>query len=173
MRSLINEANEAFGNLTSKDQIPAWQEKYKNVVSIQDSIIIPHVLGNFYQTINNLSDKYMVGEMYVKVLPDKLIMIKDGDRSRLSEAMTLEKTPNDDNIVIKPLMNKEEFILRSNGNCPNSNGVNNNRKNDKRRVYLAFLIWENSDGYLRSEEHTSELQSRGHLVCRLLLEKKK
>src|SRR5437870_10830128 len=29
-------------------------------------------------------------------------------------------------------------------------------------------------GYLtRSEEHTSELQSRGHLVCRLLLEKKK
>src|SRR5690625_5766024 len=26
---------------------------------------------------------------------------------------------------------------------------------------------------LRSEEHTSELQSRGHLVCRLLLAKKK
>src|SRR5437870_11251950 len=26
---------------------------------------------------------------------------------------------------------------------------------------------------LRSEEHSSELQSRGHLVCRLLLEKKK
>src|SRR5690625_6994345 len=30
---------------------------------------------------------------------------------------------------------------------------------------------EGSD--FRSEEHTSELQSRGHLVCRLLLEKKK
>src|SRR5256884_3681827 len=32
-----------------------------------------------------------------------------------------------------------------------------------------------ADGYerLRSEEHTSELQSRLHLVCRLLLEKKK
>src|SRR3989442_2508184 len=28
-------------------------------------------------------------------------------------------------------------------------------------------------GDLRSEEHTSELQSRPHLVCRLLLEKKK
>src|SRR5690625_6088089 len=33
---------------------------------------------------------------------------------------------------------------------------------------LALLI-----RYIRSEEHTSELQSRGHLVCRLLLEKKK
>src|SRR2546422_2314529 len=28
-------------------------------------------------------------------------------------------------------------------------------------------------GLVRSEEHTSELQSRLHLVCRLLLEKKK
>src|SRR3989449_7805601 len=30
-----------------------------------------------------------------------------------------------------------------------------------------------AEGELRSEEHTSELQSRLHLVCRLLLEKKK
>src|SRR5258708_28799422 len=29
------------------------------------------------------------------------------------------------------------------------------------------------DGHSRSEEHTSELQSPDHLVCRLLLEKKK
>src|SRR3712207_7558188 len=29
------------------------------------------------------------------------------------------------------------------------------------------------EGLLRSEEHTSELQSRQYLVCRLLLEKKK
>src|SRR5439155_26497341 len=60
----------------------------------------------------------------------------------------------------------------------------------------SFLCWQTQDGklegissessesytavpsnksivQLRSEEHTSELQSRGHLVCRLLLEKKK
>src|SRR5690554_7187219 len=34
-------------------------------------------------------------------------------------------------------------------------------------------VVELNDGSLRSEEHTSELQSRPHLVCRLLLEKKK
>src|SRR5207253_6944166 len=34
--------------------------------------------------------------------------------------------------------------------------------------------WESAVNYTpRSEEHTSELQSRGHLVCRLLLGKKK
>src|SRR2546429_3930326 len=32
---------------------------------------------------------------------------------------------------------------------------------------------DSNDGPDRSEEHTSELQSRLHLVCRLLLEKKK
>src|SRR5690625_5844290 len=35
------------------------------------------------------------------------------------------------------------------------------------------LIVERDEARARSEEHTSELQSRGHLVCRLLLEKKK
>src|SRR2546422_2207584 len=35
------------------------------------------------------------------------------------------------------------------------------------------VIVEPARGDSRSEEHTSELQSRLHLVCRLLLEKKK
>src|SRR5439155_26125071 len=35
------------------------------------------------------------------------------------------------------------------------------------------MRWGSSGAAGRSEEHTSELQSRGHLVCRLLLEKKK
>src|SRR5439155_17541438 len=37
----------------------------------------------------------------------------------------------------------------------------------------GILVTEGVRGEGRSEEHTSELQSRGHLVCRLLLEKKK
>src|SRR6516164_5708194 len=38
-------------------------------------------------------------------------------------------------------------------------------------VALTVAIW--TVGEMRSEEHTSELQSQFHLVCRLLLEKKK
>src|SRR5439155_21212953 len=43
----------------------------------------------------------------------------------------------------------------------------------KRRIFIA--LWRSGRMRMsrRSEEHTSELQSRGHLVCRLLLEKKK
>src|SRR3989449_5548465 len=43
-----------------------------------------------------------------------------------------------------------------------------------RLLYLGTLTAFAAVGTgLRSEEHTSELQSRLHLVCRLLLEKKK
>src|SRR5690625_7040879 len=39
--------------------------------------------------------------------------------------------------------------------------------------FNTTLVTLNDTGVIsRSEEHTSELQSRGHLVCRLLLEKK-
>src|SRR6266478_9520728 len=39
---------------------------------------------------------------------------------------------------------------------------------------VSFLEWlPDSRRILRSEEHTSELQSQSNLVCRLLLEKKK
>src|SRR5258708_9852235 len=37
---------------------------------------------------------------------------------------------------------------------------------------LIVIVSEGNDAF-RSEEHTSELQSPDHLVCRLLLEKKK
>src|SRR5690625_5338069 len=55
------------------------------------------------------------------------------------------------------------------------NSFNDGDANDEEVVLslsedLLNLIEEKRE---RSEEHTSELQSRGHLVCRLLLEKKK
>src|SRR5690625_6527484 len=44
---------------------------------------------------------------------------------------------------------------------------------DMREDCELQLKWDGEEEVLvlRSEEHTSELQSRGHLVCRLLLEK--
>src|SRR5574344_2192400 len=43
----------------------------------------------------------------------------------------------------------------------------------KPKEFEEFLKDKKDQGYNRSEEHTSELQSPDHLVCRLLLEKKK
>src|SRR3712207_6110345 len=40
-------------------------------------------------------------------------------------------------------------------------------------IYLGAVGWPTVPDHVRSEEHTSELQSRQYLVCCLLLEKKK
>src|SRR3712207_8906756 len=50
------------------------------------------------------------------------------------------------------------------------------RSSDGRWVVIAAnhdTLWKRLAALMRSEEHTSELQSRQYLVCRLLLEKKK
>src|SRR5690606_42028469 len=47
------------------------------------------------------------------------------------------------------------------------------RQGSWRRLCGGPVDWSSWCGSLRSEEHTSELQSRENLVCRLLLEKKK
>src|SRR5690348_17725962 len=50
-------------------------------------------------------------------------------------------------------------------------------RGDRRAVRAIAATWRSAAGAVRtghrSEEHTSELQSPVHLVCRLLLEKKK
>src|SRR5690625_3468198 len=61
-----------------------------------------------------------------------------------------------------------EYLERSGGAKVLANRIL--EKTGEKNAPLAMSL----TGYIvsRSEEHTSELQSRGHLVCRLLLEKK-
>src|SRR5690554_7676667 len=68
------------------------------------------------------------------------------------------------------------LFKRSNGNNQIFHYVYPDPKN--RNCHFAGQVpwkpaWMNRPSITRSEEHTSELQSRPHLVCRLLLEKKK
>src|SRR5690625_6892815 len=52
-------------------------------------------------------------------------------------------------------------------------GASSSRNLGASKAKSEFVAFLDDDDIWRSEEHTSELQSRGHLVCRLLLEKKK
>src|SRR5690625_5967904 len=72
----------------------------------------------------------------------------------------------------------EDFDLRSKSVGTNDAGhfIYINLKNredipEVEQILEKRLSRKDLDKYRRSEEHTSELQSRGHLVCRLLLEK--
>src|SRR5690554_7206436 len=97
--------------------------------------------------------------------------------------------------LVNSLSEGLEYIMRSN-NAPKIltkrmfsimiEGLQNIRlhgaRNHENKQLGHVMIMESNDEYTvsignvvdtRSEEHTSELQSRPHLVCRLLLEKKK
>src|SRR3984885_9890031 len=58
-------------------------------------------------------------------------------------------------------------LFRSAGLGPIPGGAEGRRRRHRERPVHA-----DAGRHTRSEEHTSELQSRPHLVCRLLLEKK-
>src|SRR2546429_5261650 len=79
-------------------------------------------------------------------------MIRRPPRSTLFPYTTLFRSVVvDAGDAVEPLRQREQELLVASGGC--------------RRLILELPV--------RSEEHTSELQSRLHLVCRLLLEKKK
>src|SRR5690625_5906782 len=63
--------------------------------------------------------------------------------------------------------------LKSMVNESGSSGLSSATEPPLSGVQIQTLSWLSPCKESRSEEHTSELQSRGHLVCRLLLDKNK
>src|SRR5438067_7014127 len=72
-----------------------------------------------------------------------------------------------DNVLLREPLEPEHVKPRLLGHWGTSPGLS--------LIYIELnrLIKERDTNVIRSEEHTSELQSRFDLVCRLLLEKKK
>src|SRR3712207_7866928 len=72
-------------------------------------------------------------------------------------------------------------LYRLNGVSPDLHMYGLGPREEERDLHVTPDFWESSfekpratvGTTVRSEEHTSELQSRQYLVCRLLLEKKK
>src|SRR2546422_3736286 len=61
-------------------------------------------------------------------------------------------------------------LFRSRGLSPITRSLQSFKVGERVTIVIDSSVQK---GWPRSEEHTSELQSRLHLVCRLLLEKKK
>src|SRR3712207_8899329 len=94
-------------------------------------------------------------------------MIRRPPRSTLFPYTTLFRSDvsfDDEHFGVKEMQSEIDFIHQAHPNLPDEVPL---------RAVFAFAK-EKSTGHLtaRSEEHTSELQSRQYLVCRLLLEKK-
>src|SRR2546429_2454738 len=84
-------------------------------------------------------------------------MIRRPPRSTLFPYTTLFRSPQAERHGVGPGLQQQL------GGGVQQHAEEDQRETDERHGFLT----------MRSEEHTSELQSRLHLVCRLLLEKKK
>src|SRR3712207_8133767 len=95
-------------------------------------------------------------------------MIRRPPRSTLFPYTTLFRS---EDMIRGPITfenaNLEDFVLMKSTDTPTYNFA---AAFDDAEMEISHVI--RGDDHLRSEEHTSELQSRQYLVCRLLLEKK-
>src|SRR5438876_6526627 len=103
------------------------------------------------------SDTVLHGEGVLEILPEGYGFLRSPDWNYLY---------GPDDIYVSPSQIKR-FDLRTGDTI-----MGQVRPPKEGERYLALLKVETVNGE-RSEEHTSELQSPVHLVCRLLLEKKK
>src|SRR2546429_1004132 len=104
---------------------------------------------------------------FLATMPMTMIMpIRDATLNVVLVSSNARKPPNvESNAEVKIAVGAEK-VRNSNRSTANRSKRANSRTIIKSREDFR------SSSY-RSEEHTSELQSRLHLVCRLLLEKKK
>src|SRR3712207_7180994 len=91
-------------------------------------------------------------------------MIRRPPRSTLFPYTTLFRSPAARIISARPAI-KPVRRVRGTSSCSDVCAIT--------RAGLGTLVRPRCGPVARSEEHTSELQSRQYLVCRLLLEKKK
>src|SRR3712207_7963423 len=93
-------------------------------------------------------------------------MIRRPPRSTLFPYTTLFRSKN--------LQRKLEIVVKVGEPIPTDPSDDPRELTDELMQSIGHLLKQAQDSYSqRSEEHTSELQSRQYLVCRLLLEKKK
>src|SRR5690554_50922 len=93
-----------------------------------------------------------ISNAQIQYVPDSVYFVMEVDLGKVVKSISLEEI--DKLEVTKSILSE----------------LNNTPEND---IQLSDLGVDLNSKLIRSEEHTSELQSRPHLVCRLLLEKKK
>src|SRR3712207_8096940 len=92
-------------------------------------------------------------------------MIRRPPRSTLFPYATLFRSLLDPRLALEVERRDERPVV--------ADGADDRDELAPRRVGLRAELLDAVDDVARSEEHTSELQSRQYLVCRLLLEKNK
>src|SRR5690554_7361862 len=144
---------EKNGTITKKEFIADQIRKVQVIMDYPSSI---NLEINYYD-----NEGFIFGEVIkgTTVLLYKRNRLDDEPYASIIESQTYFKNKNEGINLIREL------------NLYEGDDIENIKKKLQKMEFEQRSL--GSEDYIRSEEHTSELQSRPHLVCRLLLEKKK
>mgnify|MGYP000282330052 CR=1 FL=1 len=169
LKELKSSNTSDFGNMLKK-----WREVNDTVKKFlaKDSVLVKDMV---------VAGKYIAMKDSVK---NQMIRLTETWRYNYNDVMQIKEQTSpfiDDETLLAAVREYEPFF-----SSLNTVQVKPSNKNKVLKQYRDFLHeakiqgFSNKDDLLkfirhedRSEEHTSELQSRANLVCRLLLEKKK
>lgn len=141
-RRVFDQSAAEFHNLNSREGFEEWQNKYEDILYIEDNTVEP-IISNFkYQFITNRRGEFVVNGIYNKILQDKIITVLDGDRAKLSDVDLYNLSDSDDGIIITPTNHVQKTEVRSNQNpeCySNKANTTVTRSDNKRKAF--FEIW--------------------------------
>lgn len=140
-RTVFSISADEFHLLQTHEEFIEWQERYDDILYMEDSIVKPRIPRYEDQLFVNRSGEYYIDQSYVKVLEDRVITIFDGDKSKLTIALTEQSPVTRKNYNISYRNDFDVIELRSNvGTCyAGNNRARNSVQNDKRKVYIEIL----------------------------------
>src|SRR5690625_1126679 len=167
-----------IANITGVSQSiePTYQNLYvKSNLSGEFTVVNPYLVRDLKE--RDLWDNVMVNDLkYYEGSVQKIDRIPDDLKHLYATAFEVEPR-----WIVDAASRRQKWIDQAQSLNIYINGANGKKldvtyrmawyRGLKTTYYLRALAASSTKK--RSEEHTSELQSRGHLVCRLLLEKKK
>src|SRR5690625_5165459 len=152
-------------------------ENEGKVIRVHGGAVLPRPLINetsfLEKEIRKVDQKHQIVKKAFSYIQEGQTLILDSGTTTLELAKLLKHSKNitiitNDIKIASELLESDLKVIVTGGELQNDIGAlfGSWTQHFLKDIHVDIF-------FLRSEEHTSELQSRGHLVCRLLLEKKK
>ncbi len=105
-QSIVNNLYEEIDALPSEAEYKQFLRTHSDVLQLKDSHLSAKIDHPFYARVTNLENIYYVGESLYKVFPEKVIEIRNGDKSLLAGIESIEKNVGDNNVFVYPITKK-------------------------------------------------------------------